>query len=334
MKKVIKKIGRPLKKTVLRSTNSVGSVVLRHRVLGRMLNNMYEKRGPAFSAVLNKLLDEPALQRKTTWRCRFNGRVFSLPLLPDLPRSWSNARFWKWSGAAQPRAFYEWYLRHRKPAAILDIGANDGMHSYPFAAHGWRCFCFEPQPSCVAYINETCRLNKFSRVQTLQCLVGEEEAPAADFFVSNSSWFSSRKKENVERFEEAELIQVQSITVDGFCAEQGIEPAFIKIDVEGFEWEVLQGSLQTLEKFQPELSIEIDCDDSAKKRKIWELLQPLGYRFYQVGEQPGEKPRRVEDVKAFLTAGENRLIVDYLLLANPQIVAQFESDFLAGRKTS
>ena len=50
--------------------------------------------------------------------------------------------------------------------------------------------------------------------------------------------------------------RVKAVTIDGFCAENGIEPRCIKIDVEGAECAALRGARQTLERHRPDLVIE------------------------------------------------------------------------------
>ena len=45
--------------------------------------------------------------------------------------------------------------------------------------------------------------------------------------------------------------------LDNFTFDNKISPNFIKIDVEGFEFEVIKGMLYTLKNFQPILMIEV-----------------------------------------------------------------------------
>lgn len=53
--------------------------------------------------------------------------------------------------------------------------------------------------------------------------------------------------------------------------------AVIKIDVEGYEWDVLQGSRQTIAKWKPELFIEIWND--GELRRITQWLREFGYEM-------------------------------------------------------
>jgi hypothetical protein len=48
---------------------------------------------------------------------------------------------------------------------------------------------------------------------------------------------------------------------------------WVKIDAEGSEWEVLQGSLSTIKRFKPRIIVE--CGEKA--RAILNLMRGLGY---------------------------------------------------------
>src|SRR5262249_8100551 len=151
--------------------------------------------GPWVSETFTRALSDPKLRRPFTWHVRFAGAELELPVLPSLPRSWSTALYWRWPPALPLRAVYEWYLLNTEPGMLFDAGANDGLHTYPFAALGWPAVAFEPQPSCLDYLRHTCDLNDFSEVQLVSGVLEESEAPSVEFFVSESSWVSSLSRE-------------------------------------------------------------------------------------------------------------------------------------------
>ena len=150
------------------------------------------------------------------------------------------------------------------------------MHTYPFAARGWACVAFEPQESCATYLRETCRLNRFHDVTIERTAVGDRTAPAVEFFVSESTWYSSRDRASVERFEPAERVTVPVVTIDDYCDANGLRPRCLKIDVEGGELAVLRGAIATLTSARPDLFIEFAADEPAK-RESWQMLRELGY---------------------------------------------------------
>jgi FkbM family methyltransferase len=68
-----------------------------------------------------------------------------------------------------------------------------------------------------------------------------------------------------------------------------IEPAFIKIDVEGAEYEVLQGMQETLSQYHPTLMIEIHPEwqpTGSSVEKIYSLMNRHGYSHQEITNDP------------------------------------------------
>jgi FkbM family methyltransferase len=64
-----------------------------------------------------------------------------------------------------------------------------------------------------------------------------------------------------------------------------LTPAFVKIDVEGFELQVLQGMMATIERCRPIFMIEHDGQD--RPANSLSILGPLGYRAYLFDSKAG-----------------------------------------------
>jgi FkbM family methyltransferase len=82
----------------------------------------------------------------------------------------------------------------------------------------------------------------------------------------------------------SKTVSINATTLDTVCSSNGIVPDIIKIDVEGYEFQVLQGGVQTLIESKPMLFIEIHPDLLAQHGissvGIMEFLASKGYRFY------------------------------------------------------
>jgi hypothetical protein len=66
---------------------------------------------------------------------------------------------------------------------------------------------------------------------------------------------------------------------------------FIKIDVEGFELNVLKGAEQTLKRFKPALLIEINtfalARNNVTNQDVFDYLTELGYSYRNIYTQQG-----------------------------------------------
>jgi FkbM family methyltransferase len=69
------------------------------------------------------------------------------------------------------------------------------------------------------------------------------------------------------------VVEVPIVTLDNFASGRGFRPDFVKVDVEGFEYEVLQGMTGLLQSRAPRLMVEVQAHQS----DIFQLLSGLGY---------------------------------------------------------
>ena len=82
-------------------------------------------------------------------------------------------------------------------------------------------------------------------------------------------------------------------------------PDLIKIDVEGAELAVIIGMHNLLKGYQPDLLIEIL--DESNAQSIADLLIPLGYEFYAIGEETGQMHKLLKLTKGTGLNDLNRL---------------------------
>jgi FkbM family methyltransferase len=69
---------------------------------------------------------------------------------------------------------------------------------------------------------------------------------------------------------------VRVTTIDRYCSDTGVQPQLMKIDVEGYEREVLAGAEQTLASARPILMVEV----SQNPRDVMSLILAAGYEIY------------------------------------------------------
>jgi len=135
----------------------------------------------------------------------------------------------------------------RKDKITLDIGAAVGMYSSFFAQHSKHVHSFEAVPPVYAQLVKI--KGKYDNVTTYNkavCdFVGESEFYVDDKRLSNSGF---------QNLVGGQKITVDTVTVDsmGFS-----NVGFMKVDVEGNELDVLNGSVNTLNENRPVCMIEI-----------------------------------------------------------------------------
>lgn len=132
---------------------------------------------------------------------------------------------------------------------VFDIGANMGERSDVFLALGAVVVAVEPQAECAQHLR---RLWEGELRFTLFEGACAKEAGERELFVSSAHTLSSMSPEWIDavrgsgrfgnyRWDETRV--VATTTLDALIADHGT-PAFLKIDVEGFEYDVLLGLTQ------------------------------------------------------------------------------------------
>lgn len=156
----------------------------------------------------------------------------------------------------------------------FDIGANIGKRTDIFLALGARSVCVDPQPKCIEILKGKYSHN--SRVSLVQ--KGLATGPGImPFFLCESaptiSTFSDRWKTGRFRdYQWNSKVDVQVTTLDSLIAEFGM-PNFCKIDVEGFEYQVIGGLSRPI----PALSFEFTKEFLKEAKLCMDHLVRLGF---------------------------------------------------------
>lgn len=157
----------------------------------------------------------------------------------------------------------------------LDIGANVGQwvkrlaHSYEYI------IAIEPHPKAAAHLrglNLPPTLLKYEVVEAAAC--NHNESVTLHLYpASELSTITPNGLIALHGLPYKPLV-VPAVTIDSLFL---MAVDFIKIDVEGAEWEVLLGSEDTIHRCHPDLLIECHSDGNAQH--IWNHLTRLGYEI-------------------------------------------------------
>ncbi|HOZ79602.1 MAG TPA: FkbM family methyltransferase [Ferruginibacter sp.] len=135
------------------------------------------------------------------------------------------------------------FLLHflRPEDLFVDIGANIGSYTVLASAHiGAASVSVEPVPSTFTHLIQNININQITgKVTPLNIALGSQKGDinfTASYDAAN----------HVATSDEQNVIKVPVETLDAVMQDQNT-PALLKIDVEGFETEVIKGALKTLE---------------------------------------------------------------------------------------
>ena len=136
----------------------------------------------------------------------------------------------------------------KKGDVVLDIGANIGYYALlesKLVGEKGLVYAVEPVISNFKLLEANIQLNNVRNIQSFQFAFGAEEAESEIYISDRCNWCTLNKVAIQNRCIGSQKVSVES--VDSFL-ENRVTPKLIRMDVEGYEYEILQGMTETLEK--------------------------------------------------------------------------------------
>lgn len=186
--------------------------------------------------------------------------------------------------AKESRAVFDAY----KGGDVIDVGAFNGWYSLllaPKARSGDSFVSIEPDPQCAKVLATT--VEALRQIYPYISFVANNRAVGDGSFVQMVQPKGSFGHPSFRGNASAPDAVETSLTLDRIVSEKNLRPSFIKIDVEGAEFEVLSGAQRTLREFHPLLMTELHPDwlpPGVTVGKILEQLESLGYSAIPIDE--------------------------------------------------
>ena len=179
---------------------------------------------------------------------------------------------------AHQKKMLSFYSEFIKPDdLVFDVGANIGNRTDIFLGLGARVVSIDPQPSCIEQLNIKYRNNKKVNIVGM----GLGAAPGVNKLnISNADTISTMSEEWLNVVKQNNLfagatwdnfVEVPITTLDILIESYGT-PVFCKIDVEGFELEVVKG----LSSIIPVISFEFLPEHKDAAIDVLNQLDKLG----------------------------------------------------------
>ena len=173
-----------------------------------------------------------------------------------------------------------YFLNRLRPGDIFfDIGAFRGAYGAAAKARlgdTITIHLFDPVPINVESIKLVSQLNHFRRFEIIEMAVGTGNPIAGHIDPKELMFRRTQTSHGSER------ATMRSVSLDAYTREKNVFPSIIKLDVEGFELDVLDGARRCLLENHPRLWLELHPELLRAEGKRWEsaleILRSLGYR--------------------------------------------------------
>ena len=199
-------------------------------------------------------------------------------LFVPLEDFYASYQFFSESSAGRSELGY--FLHRLRPGDIFfDIGAFRGVYGAAAKARlgdSVTIHLFDPVPTNVEKIKLISQLNHFRRFEIIERAVGTGNTIAGHLDQQDLMLRGTQILPASER------AMMRSVSLDAYTQEQNVFPSIIKVDVEGFELDVLEGAQRCLRENHPRLWLELHPELLRTQGKYWEsaleILRSLGYR--------------------------------------------------------
>jgi len=176
-------------------------------------------------------------------------------------------------------------LKYKKGGDVVEVGANIGTETLSFCdvakKYKSQVFAFEPVSSNMEVVIKNKIENNLENLTTFTCLVSNR---------NGKSYFNLPKGNNsgsgfISHSKNIENTELNVVALDTILIDKNI--SLICIDVEGFEYQVLQGSENLVKKYKPVLILEVNTKYLEKRgqvkfKEFYNYIIDLGYSCYSI----------------------------------------------------
>lgn len=187
----------------------------------------------------------------------------------------------------EEQCFLKYYLK--KGGIFVDIGSNIGLFSLIAAkivGEKGRVYSFEPTPETFFRFKQNIELNKKENIYPYNIAISNQTG-LQDLSISHDGYDAWNSLGKPSAGEDIERIKVNTLSFDEFINQFNIEKIdLIKIDVEGWELNVLNGGQHYFNKSNS-AAILIEFGDinlqnaGFKSKELYDLLLSFGYNLYR-----------------------------------------------------
>ena len=149
-------------------------------------------------------------------------------------------------------------ISEQKKIFLLDCGSNYGFYSFYVASLslGNQVLAFEASPKTFNSFKANIELNNFRNIDYKNLAISEVSGKFISFYESHNDWESSATH---NKFKNNKIVNIETTTIDQELLKKSLTNfvVVIKLDVEGNEFNVIQGSKDTILKYEPLITVEL-----------------------------------------------------------------------------
>jgi len=185
----------------------------------------------------------------------------------------------------------------QKNQCVIDVGSNIGYYALlesKLVGKNGLVFAVEPVLENMKLLRENIRINNAANIRPYQLAFGSENKIDTIFISKTCNWCTLNKTKSSD----LEIVGTQPVTVttvDDFVQANSCKPSFIRMDVEGYEHEILKGMSKTM-KYIETLLIEVHPPLMDDVNGFIDILKSNNYRARYVIYENKVLPNKIVDL--------------------------------------
>jgi len=146
----------------------------------------------------------------------------------------------------------------QKKVFLLDCGSNYGFYSFYVASLslGNQVLAFEASPETFNSFKANLELNNFRNIDCRNLAISEVSGKFISFYESYNDWESSATH---NKFKNNKIVNIETTTIDQELSKKDLSnfAVIIKLDIEGNEFNAIEGGKVSILKYEPLITIEL-----------------------------------------------------------------------------
>lgn len=254
---------------------------------------------------------KPSLLRLVGWAERLRGAARTdktalvetprgaVRLKVDL-RAWLQREIF-YHGVFEPDTQRFLHCACRPGYTVVDVGANIGVYTVQMSrlvGKDGHVYAFEPTAVFYEQLQQNLRLNECRNVTCEKLIVSNSDAPQQITATDQTASINLYSQQGTTE-------TVASVTLDQYFADHEGRLDVLKIDVDGWDYHVLEGAGKTLSRFRPAIVVECLSYGPIPPIQMWNLLKAADYSL-SLDTDP-DRSLAVEEFEEFMrtTPGVN-----------------------------
>ncbi len=206
--------------------------------------------------IYKKTIKKPSINNLV----KIDDRNLSIIVPPDMKWTFSEGDYY------EKNVIYwaEKVINKQKNPYFYDVGANIGYYSLVIGSKKIPTLSFEPVGNTFRCLKKNIKINNLSNVKAVKIALSDIPGES-QINVYSSSGNNSIVKRVIPVGHELKYLRKEKIkleTIDNISQQYNAIPTFIKIDVEGFEKNVINGAQKTINKYKPVILFEASANTS------------------------------------------------------------------------